>query len=145
MVEPAVDAQPVTDALAAKALPRFRGLGWRRLLWLGHPVYLRAPMAARKKKPWNADKVLFPELQTGEAHVVKATEAKVMTTASTGLEMSPRHDARLPPLYVVDSGAWPIKLFNVSDDTGWRATELTARQVEDVARRRGLRIVPMFS
>jgi hypothetical protein len=55
------------------------------------------------------------------------------------------HAQQLPALYVVDSGAWPIKLFNVSDDTGWCATELTARQVDDVARRRGLRVVPMFS
>lgn len=56
-------------------------------------------MATRKKKPhW--DSARLADLESGKVHVVKVTEAKVMTTASTGLVFSPRPttpDKEKPP------------------------------------------------
>lgn len=50
-------------------------------------------MATRKRKPWNAG-LKMPGLLDEPPTVVKATPAKVMATPSTGLEFSPRYDAK---------------------------------------------------
>jgi hypothetical protein len=51
----------------------------------------------------------------------------------------------VPPLYVtLAAESLPgFPLFDARDESGWAASELTARQVDDVARRRGLKVVPV--
>jgi len=49
------------------------------------------------RKPWNADKVLFPELQTGEKQEPpKPMAGTVAPLASSGLVMSPRAELGRP-------------------------------------------------
>jgi len=55
--------------------------------------------------------------------------------------------AESPPLYVrvsPESPPAPLLLFDVSTDAGPFARALTARQVDYVARERGLRVVPVI-
>lgn len=66
--------------------------------------------------------------------------------ASSELRQSPSETRLGSMLYVrvaADSPLGPFRLFDVRADDGFEARDLTARQVDDIARRRGLCVCPV--
>lgn len=53
-------------------------------------------MARRTRKPWNADKVLFPELQGEPRPAPPPAPERVPLTPSMGLVHSPRYEKTQP-------------------------------------------------
>lgn len=96
---------------------------------------------ATRKRPWNAGKDLFPSLTSGEPlPPIEPMPGSVSVGHTTTTFLPPPLYVRVAPGHDLPA---PFLLFEAWTDDGFRESDLTAKQVDDVARQRGLRVQPV--